>query len=516
MENSTSSNTKRIAKNTILLYVRMLFSMAVSLYTSRVVLNVLGVSDYGLYNVVGGVVLMFSFLNGAMSLGIQRSISYEIGKQSMNLNKLFVASINVQYLIAIIVLVLSETIGLWFLNTKIVMPESRIEAANWVFQSAVLSFVLMIVSVPYTAFLISKEKMGVYAYISIFDTLLKLIIVLSISYISGDKLKIYAVLLAIVAITVLLSYYIYCRINYWECRYSWDWDSGFFRRLLSYSGWNLFGGISAVCNNYGINIVLNLFFGPTVNAARGIAYQVNSAVVNFTSNFQTAMNPQIVKSYASKDYNYMRSLIYNGAKYSFFLLLFITLPILIETSYILKIWLKIVPEYAVAFTRLVIVTSLVDCLSGSIMMGSQASGNIKVYQSVVGSLTLSNLPIAYCLLYIYHNPIIAFVSTLGISIIALFVRLVIVSRLIPISISDYFKRVISPVMVVAFFSIVPSLILWQVWNIDTFYDNIGYCLLIWFWSILIYWVIGIGAKDKKRIKEYIKKKKKCYQFLNKV
>ena len=498
-------NSKLIAKNTVILYVRMVFTMAVSLYTSRVVLNVLGVSDYGLYNVVGGCVLMFSFLNTAISVGIQRFLSYEIGRDSKGLHNLFNTSVNVQLIIAFIALILSETIGLWFLNTKIVIPEGRLEAANWVYQSVVISFIFMILSVPYTAILIAKEKMDAFAYISIFDTLLKLFIVLSIRFITGDKLKIYAFLLAVVSFFVILSYFIYCHIRIHECRYSFSWDKMMIKKLSSYSGWNLFGGISAVCNNYGINIILNMFFGPTVNAARGIAFQINTAIIGFTTNFQTAMNPQIVKSYAARDYRYMRSLIYNGAKYSFFLLLLITLPVLIDTHIILRIWLKIVPDNTVLFTRMVIITSLVDSLSGTIMTGSQASGKIKLYQSVVGSLTLLNLPIAYCLLNIFRVPIWAFVSSLFIAIVALFVRLQIVSKLIPISKIVFLKKVLYPTITIGVLSALLPVIV-NKFMAESLFSLIITCILSWGWCAILLWSLGVDAKDKIKIIYHIKNK----------
>lgn len=484
----------------------MVFAMAVSLYTSRVVLNVLGVSDYGLYNVVGGVVLMFSFLNTAMSVGIQRFLSFEIGRDSKKVNDVFLASVNVQLIIAITALILSETIGLWFLNTKIVIPDGRLGAANWVFQSVVVSFVFMILSVPYTAILIAKEKMDTFAYISVFDTMLKLFIVLSIKYFEGDKLKIYAILLAVVSFAIFLSYYFYCSIKLGECRFRLlRWNNGLIRKIMFYSGWNLFGGISAVCNSYGINIILNMFFGTTVNAARGIAYQVNTAVISFTSNFQTAMNPQIVKSYASNDYPYMRSLIYNGAKYSFFLLLLITLPVLIDTHVILKIWLHIVPENTVIFTRMVIITSLVDSLSGTIMTGSQASGKIKVYQSVVGSLTLFNLPFSYCLLYFFHDPIWAFISSLIIAIIALFVRLHIVSRLIPISKVDFYRKVLLPSMSLGAISAIIPIIVDKIMP-NTISSFLLVCILTWGWSAIVIWFWGIDSEDKNKIVNFVKNK----------
>ena len=499
------SKSKRIAKNTILLYIRMFISMIVSLYTSRVILNALGVLDFGLYNVVGGVVFMFSFLNIAMSVGIQRFFSYELGLKTSNITHLFASSINVQILISIIVLFLAETIGFWFLNTKVVIPDDRLIAANWVYQSTIFSFVLIVITVPYTAFLLSKEKMDVYAFISILDTILKLVIVIYITRFNGDKLITYAILLFLVEVIIASIYFTYCSIKYDECKYTFCWNSSLINKLIKYSGWNLFGGVAAVCNNYGINLILNLFFGPTVNAARGIAYQVNTAVTNFTTNFQTALNPQIVKSYASGDYSFMESLIYKGAKYSFFLLLFITLPLLINMPFVLKIWLKIVPEYSVIFTRLVILNSLIDCLSGTLMIASQASGNIKIYQSVVGSLSLMNLPFAYLLIYMYDNPVAAFVSSIFIAIIALFIRLLIVSRLVPISIMKFIKEVLSYVIVWGTISIVIPIFIKN--NMaDDIYSFCFSSIICWCWITMIFAIFCTKVEEKKFIINIIKSK----------
>jgi len=481
------ANGKLILKNTVLLYIRMLFTMLINLYTSRIVLYVLGVSDFGLHNVVGGVVMMFSFLNVAMSVGIQRFFSFEIGRGE-SINKLFIASIYVQLTVAVFVAILSETIGLWFLNNKLVVPEDRIIAANWVYQSAIVTFVLMIVTVPYSALLISKEKMNVYAYISIADSALKLIVVYSLMYLQGDKLKIYASLLLFNSLCTAFSYIIYCSFKYKECKYRFYSDVYIYKRLINYSVWNLFGGVSTVCNNYGINVVLNLFFGTTVNAARGIAYQVNAAITNFTSNFQTAMNPQIVKSYAINDYVSMQKLIYRGSKYSFFLLLFVILPVMIHTPFLLHVWLNIVPNNSVLFTRLVLITSLIDCISGPLMIASQASGNIRIYQSIVGSLTLLNLPLAYFLISYFNEPVYAFISSIIISIIALFVRLLIVSKLVPIKMFDFVRDVLSYVVVGGIIvSTIPFLLCYKIDH--TWCDFLYVCLICWGWASIVYFCL---------------------------
>ena len=392
-------SNKRIAKNTVLLYFRMLLTMGVSLYTSRIVLNTLGVEDFGIYNVVGGVVMMFSFMNSAMSSATQRFLAIELGKKDdEQLKKVFSMSITIHAIIALIILVFAETLGLWFLNAKLVIPIDRMDAANWVYQASILAFMLTVMGVPYNAIIIANERMSVYAYVSIVEVVLKLFIVFALVWIGYDKLKLYAIFILCVTIIIWIIYNIYCKRNFPETRYRFFWDKSLYKTMMHYAGWNLFGNLAHVTIGQGLNILLNLFFGPVVNSARGIAYQVNTAVSGFVINFQMAMNPQIFKSYAANDLKYMHQLIFQGAKYSFFLLFFLALPLLIDTETILKWWLKIVPEYTVLFCRLVLINTLIDCISGPLMTAAQATGRIKKYQTAVGGLLLLILPISYLFL----------------------------------------------------------------------------------------------------------------------
>ena len=416
----TNENTKLIAKNTMLLYFRMFLTLGVSLYTSRVVLNTLGVEDFGIYNVVGGVVMMFSFLNSSMASATQRFLSFELGKNDLiQLKKVFSMSVNIHVIIALAIFILAETIGLWFLNTKLVIPAERLYAANWVYQFSILSFMVTILSVPYNAIIIANERMKVYAYVSIIEVILKLIILYILVWFGFDKLKLYAILVFFVSAIIWLIYKTYCNSNFSESKYQYYWDKPLFSTLMNYAGWNLFGNLAVVTMVQGINIMLNLFFGPIVNAARGIAYQVNGAVNSFVINFQMAMNPQIVKSYASGDLKYMHKIIFQGAKYSFFLLFILSLPILLETELILKIWLKNVPEHTIIFTRLAIINVLIDSISGPLMTAAQATGNIKKYQAIVGGLLLLILPISYLFLIMGYPPEITLYISISISIIAL-------------------------------------------------------------------------------------------------
>ncbi len=448
-------NTKRIAKNTAMLYFRMLLIMAVTLYTSRVVLNTLGVEDFGIFNVVGGIVTMFAFLNSAMSSATQRFLSFELGKQNqVELKRVFSMSVNIHAIIAIAVLILSETIGLWFLNNQLVIPHDRLIAANWVYQFSILSFIVTIISVPYNATIIARERMNVFAYISIIEVSLKLLIVFMLNWFGFDKLKLYAVLIFLVTFITKLIYYIYCRKNYHESKYFFFWDKKLYKTLMSYAGWNLWGNIAAVMFGQGVNILLNIFFGPIVNAARGVSFQVRNAVNGFVLNFQTAMNPQIIKSYASDNHSFMHQLIFQGAKYSYYLLLILSLPIIFEAEIILKLWLKIVPEYTVIFTRLVLINVLIDSISGPLKTAAQASGKINVYQSVVGGLLILILPISYVFLKLGFPPEVTIYISIVVSIIAFIARLIIVKPLVNLSIRKFIQTVLAPIVKVTFISLI--------------------------------------------------------------
>lgn len=433
----------------MMLYIRMLLIMAVSLYTSRIVLNTLGVEDFGIYNVVGGFVTMFGFLNSAMASATQRFLSFEIGrKDNLQLRNVFSMSLNIHFIIAFAILLLAETIGLWFVNTQLTIPPDRVVAAQWVYQFSILALMVNIVSVPYNAIIIAHERMNIFAGVSIVEVSLKLLIVFMLQWFGFDKLKLYAVLMFAVSLIIRIIYGAYCNQKFKESKFRYYWDKPLFKTLMSYAGWNLWGNAAGVLMDQGVNILLNIFFGPVVNAARGIAYQVKSAINQLVINFQMAMNPQIIKSYASEDFKYMHQLIFKGSKYSFFLLFILSLPILLETEFILTLWLKIVPEYTIIFTRLVIVNILVDSISGPLMTAAQASGKIKIYQSAVGGLLILNLPISYLLLKMGLTPEITLYASIGISIIALYARLKIVSPLVKLDVLEYFKAVVLRIILV--------------------------------------------------------------------
>lgn len=441
------NNNKRIAKNTLLLYLRMFFIMAVTLYTSRIILQALGVIDFGIYNVVGGVVAMFGFINGSLSNASSRFITYEIGKGiKEESKKTFNSIVTIHYLLAIVLFILAETIGLWFVENKLVIPAGRMTAAFWVYQSSVVSSIIMLASTPFNALIIAYEKMSAFAYISILEVVARLLIVVLLFIIPYDRLIIYAVLIVFVQLMIRLIYVIYCRKHFEESAYSLIWDKNKSYRILSYAGWTINGNIAYLGSTQGLNILLNMFFGPVVNAARGISVQVQSAVNQFFANFQVAVNPQITKTYAQGEIAYMHKLVLSSSRYSFYLMLLVSLPVLFQTDYILQLWLGQVPEHTVAFLRIMIVVGMNYSLSGPVVTAVRATGDIKKYQIIEGSLLLLIFPVAYILLKFFHvQPEEVLLVYLLIEVCTQFVRVWIVYPKIGLLFQDYIKKVMFPI-----------------------------------------------------------------------
>ena len=496
----TAANNKRIAKNTILLYIRMLFMMAVSLYTSRVVLNVLGVEDYGIYNVVGGVVTMFGFLNGAMASSTQRYLTFELGRNDFKqLHKVFCTSIAIHGLISIVIVILAETIGLWFLYYKMTIPEMRMDAALWVYQFSILSFVVMIMSVPYNATIIAHEKMSAFAYISVMEVVLKLLIVYLLLIGDFDKLKLYAVLIFLVQLCIRCIYSVYCNKHFAETKYRRMWNSKLFKEMLCFAGWNMWGSCAAIAFTQGLNILLNMFFGPVVNAARGVAVQVQSAVTQFSMNFQTALNPQITKSYAVEDYVYMHSLIFRSSKFTFFLLLFLSLPIMVETETILRIWLKIVPDYAVVFLRLMICITILDAVANPLMVSAAATGKVRRYQSIVGGVLLSILPISYVVLKLGGAPYSVFIVHLCVCFIAFVIRLFIIRLMIKLPLIPYFKQVVIRSLAVTVLAVILPLLLKMVLP-ETLWSFFLICVVCLVSVAIIAYCCGLSFSEREFVR----------------
>lgn len=454
------SNNKRIAKNTLFLYLRMFLIMAISLFTSRIILSTLGVSDYGIYNVVGGVVAMFGLLSGSITNSITRFLTFELGKKDFSqLQKVFSTSLNVMMILSLVIVVIGEILGIWFLNYKMNIPEGRMEAANWAFQCSLMTFVMNLISIPYNSTIVAHEKMSAFAYISIFEIIMKLLIVYSLYISPFDKLKSYVVLLLILAFVIRFIYGSYCKRHFKEASYHFVYDKALLKNMTSFAGWNFFGQGAYMMNNEGVNIVINLFFGVTVNAARGIAMQVNNAVNQFVTNFMMALNPQITKSYAAGEIEEMHKLVYRGSKFSYFLMLFFLIPICLETEMILHLWLNVVPEYSVAFVRWTLVITTMGMLSNTLITALHATGKIKKYMIVVGLVEISNFPLTYLLFKMGFNPLAAYYVYFTIYLILMFLRLYLIKDLIWMKAIVYIKEVYCKVVFVTLVALIaPSLI----------------------------------------------------------
>ena len=428
---SNIRNTKNIAKNTFFLYIRSIVVMAVGIYTSRVVLQTLGVEDYGVYNVIGGFVAMFSILSASLVNASQRFISFEMGKAEPQMNRIFCGTVSIHLLLSLVVFVAFETFGVWFLNTQLNIAPERMTAANWVFQCNVITFCINLISVPFNASIIAHERMNIYAYISIFEAFAKLGIVYLLWISEYDKLIVYAFLMLAVSMTLQFIYWIYCKKNFDECHFSFIIDKPLFKEMMGFIGWNFFGSTAGILSTQGINILINIFFGVALNAARGLADQVNNAINTFVNNFMTAMNPQITKSYAAGDYDYMKSLMVRGAKYAAILYWLIALTIFIETDEILRIWLVEVPDYAPIFLRLTIIYSIFKSLAIPIYTGMLATGNIKKYQLIMGGLNIMAFVLCYIFFVSGLGPEYGYISTIIIAVVQLFVRLKLICDIIP-------------------------------------------------------------------------------------
>ena len=483
---SSFSNNTRIAKNTIFLYFRMILLMVVSLYTSRVVLATLGIEDYGIYNVVGGFIGMFAFLNGAMSGCTQRFITIALGKgDEQNLKRVFSTCVITHGMIAIAVLLLAESIGLWFVLDKLVIPENRMTTAIIVYQCTIVSTIVMIMSFPYNADIIAHEKMSAFAYISIFEAFANLGIVYLLHIVNADELALYAVLLMFVKISVIMVYRIYCKRHFFESAFRWLFDKILLKEMLAFTSWNLFGGIAGTLMGQGINVLLNLFFGPAVNAARGVAVQVQSAVQLFATNFQTALNPQMMKSYAAGELHTMHILLFRSAKFTFMLLLCLMLPLMLEINIVLGLWLKEVPKYTNVFVCLMLCISMVDAVSNPFMTASAATGNVKKYQSIVGGILLLIVPLAYIPLKLGAEPYAVFVVHLTIAIIAFIARMLIIRKMIDLSIREYLKNAIIPCIKIALPSIFISLVVKYI-----FPNGLQYAVIVVITTLIIVLVVS--------------------------
>ena len=461
MSTQTSDNNKRIAKNTLLLYFRMLFMMLVSLYTSRIVLNTLGVVDFGINNVVGGVIAMLGFLTGSLGAASSRYITYDLGRGDMEVMKRTLGNIkSIHYILAGVVFFIGETIGLWFMSTQLQIPSDRTNAAFWVYQFSILSSMMGIISVPYNAIIIAHEKMGAFAYISVVDAVLKLLIVYLLVVMPFDKLIFYSFLFFCVQVFDRIVYYVYCARHFEEAHSKCRIDKKLFKEIFTFAGWTMNGNLAVIGFTQGLNILLNVFFGPVVNAARGIAVQVQSVCQQFCNNFQMALNPQLTKCYAQGDFQTMHGLLIKSSKFSFYILFFITLPLMFEAGLVLKIWLGLVPHYTISFLRLILVFGLTYTISNPLIVSVHATANLKKFQLVEGTMLLMIVPIAYILLKLFNiRPEVVFIVQIIVELITQCARIKIVLPMIGLEIKRYLRLVILPILLVASLSpIIPYFI----------------------------------------------------------
>lgn len=427
--NETAHRTRRIARNTLMLYIRMFALMLIGLYASRVVLAALGENDFGIYNVVGGVVAMFTIISGALNSAVQRFITFELGKSSgADISKVYSTAVIIQALIALAVVAIAEPAGLWFIDNEMTIDPSRIPAARMVLHFSLFAFVVNLMSVPQMAMITAHEHMSAYAWIGVMDGGLRLLVALVIAHSSSDRLVVYAALMAGVVLLVRMAYGIYCRVCFKDCRFIPVLDGPLLKEMFSFAGWNFIGVTSGVLRDHGGNILVNLFSGPAVNAARGVAVQLNGAVQGFVTNFMTAVNPQITKSYACGEREYMFSLVRKSSRLSFCLLYVLSLPVIFNAEYLLGIWLKEVPVHAPLFVQLFLVFALSESMANPMITAMLATGKIRTYQIVVGGLQLLNLPVSYVCLKCGAIPEITVVVAIVISQVCLWARLLMLNR----------------------------------------------------------------------------------------
>lgn len=496
-----SINNRRIAKNTLLLYFRMLLMIVINLYTSRVILQVLGVKDFGINNVVGGVITMLGFLTGSLAAASSRYITYDLGKGDIaTMKKTFGNILSIHLLLALIIVIIGETIGLWFMTTQLQIPESREVAAFWGYQFSIVSFVLSVISVPYNASIIAHEKMSAFAYISIADAVLKLVIVYLLLVIPYDKLIVYAALFCCIQVFDRIIYSVYCRKHFKETRSGLSFDKKLFKEIFAFAGWTMNGNLAVIGYTQGINVLLNIFFGPAVNAARGIAVQVQNVTRQFCTNFQMALNPQLTKSYAIGDYTHMHQLLKVSSKFSFYLMLLISLPLMLEAPLILKWWLDIVPEHTVGFLRMVLCTSILLALSNPIIVAVHATGKLKKFQLIEGTMLLSIVPIAYILLKFFHiPPEYVFLVHILVEICTQYVRVRIVLPMINMPLHDYAVNVIKPILEVGILALIIPIFIYcnMDRNIASFFIV---CVITICWILLITYFIGCTKDERLFVK----------------
>lgn len=474
----------------------MLISIIVNLYTIRLLWKVLGVDNYGIYNLVGGIVLMFAFLNGAMVAASQRYISFALGKNDIEgLQKTFSVSLKVHILLAIIVFVLAETIGLWFLNYKLNIPTGRMGASNWVYQCSIVTFIFSIISVPYNACIVAHEHMKVYGYLGILDVFFKLGIVLIVAVLPFDTLIMYALLMLCESVTMRYIYTLYCRRNFKECHFTHLKDPHLMKDMFSFAGWNFLGNMGISVRDQGINIILNMFFNVAVNAAKGIANQAGNVINGFASNFTMAINPQLTKRYASGNINEMLQLLFRGCKYSLLLMAIIVIPLIYSAHAILKIWLGDLAPYTVGFLQLSMIMSLIDCVVSPIVTSLHATGNIRKFQICISIIMISNLPFAWLCLKVDTNPYLVYLVMIFTSTAALISRLKLLQEQIKFSLGQFIKTVYGRTIPFILLVSICAWIIYPYYN-SNIYGMLGYYISVWSIFIFIGFFIALDKEER--------------------
>lgn len=488
-----------------MLYIRMLLVMAVTLYTSRVVLAVMGVEDFGIYHVVAGLVALLGFMQGAMTSATQRYFAFDIGETGgKNLNHIFNTSLLIHVLLALVIALVAETAGYWFVVTQLTIPSNRMDSALWAYHLAIASFAISVITVPFTALLMAHERMGIFALISMLDVLLKLAAVILLQFLQSDKLIAYASLLFLVSLTTLALYIAVNKILFRQIKLHWQWHRQQFCTMLSYTVWNTWGNLAAALSGQGTNVLLNIFFGPAVNAGKSISVQANGALNNFVVNVQAAINPQIIKLYASGERAKMHAMVLHAAKYNFFLLFTLALPVLLYTENLLSLWLVEVPPYAVVFLQLTIAASLIDSISGPLMTSAQATGYIRLYQSVVGGVLLMNVPVSFFFLHLGYPPEAVLITSVGLSVVALIARIFIISPLIKLPKTAFLSKVLGRAVIVTITAGASSYLLAPsaAGSLLRLVLGVAVSGVI---TLSVVWLLGLGSIEKKQLLNLIKK-----------
>jgi len=506
MQNSNAENNKRIAKNTLFLYFRSILTLGVGLYTSREVLAQLGVSDFGVYNVVGGVIVLFSFIQSAMNSATSRFFTFDLGKGDFEqLKKTFSLSIVIHIFTALLILILGETIGLWFLNTQLVIPEERMGAANFVYQFSVLSACVGILQVPYMVAITAHERMKVFAYAGIADAVFKLAVVLALGFAPFDKLEFYSVLLFGVFVVMNGFYYVYCRRNFKETRFEWFWDKKMFMERMGFGGWTMLQGTSAIAALQGVNMLLNVFHGVIANAAYGIMTRVNDAVTQFFLNFMAAINPQIIKSYAKNDIEYLHSLIFRSIRFSFLLLSLFIIPLVLNMDFVLNLWLKQVPDFAIVFCQIRLLDHLFSYPLWSIFnIAIYATSKIKYFTIIDSILIVMNFVLCYVFFKLGFSPVTVPIVYISMNLVRIVAINLFARKLICFSTKKFCKKVL--IRIFAIFSMSFPLPIWLYFSISnsiTLFFATTFAFLFLF--LPSSYLLGLENSEKSFLKNKISK-----------